>query len=54
MSAEVEVWVEVAYVTTVWRRTYGVVPSDGLANVELNEGEVLTGRAAYEPPEGEG
>ena len=53
MSANTTVWVEVNTFTTEWRKTYGVVPDDGIENIDLEDGESTTGRALYYNPDEE-
>ena len=50
MEAETTIYVEVEVVTKVWRKSWGVVLEDALVNVELNDGERLTGRTSYDDP----
>ena len=43
MGAEVPFWVEIEVTMKLWRESYGVVPSEAIRDVHLNEGEKTTG-----------
>lgn len=47
MGAETTIWVEVEIPVKFWRESRGVTGADALDNAEVNAGERLTGRYAY-------